>query len=87
MSLLPFCSHSRTTFPQTHTQDSRGRAISPRPAGPHVTCLECGQEFRYNWEQMRIERSPISRRDREQTGQLPLAAGWLPSVLRVFWQR
>ena len=41
------CSHSRTTFPLTLV---RGRA-------PHVTCLSCGKEFDYNWEEMRVGRA------------------------------
>lgn len=35
------CQHRRTTFPQ----GVRGRM--------HVTCLDCGKEFNYNWEEMR----------------------------------
>jgi hypothetical protein len=47
------CSHRRTTFP-----------ITPkRPAGrigAYVTCLECGKEFSYNWDEMRMEEHPAA---------------------------
>lgn len=36
------CSHKRTTFPQTNH------------GGTYVACLDCGKEFSYNWEAMRI---------------------------------
>lgn len=37
------CAHERTTFPQ-----------SKPSATPHVVCLDCGREFVYDWDQMRI---------------------------------
>ncbi len=45
-SLLFDCSHRKTTFPQTPV----------RNGGAYVACLECGKEFPYNWQEMRIER-------------------------------
>jgi hypothetical protein len=42
------CSHRRTTFPLTP------RRPSTRP-GAYVTCLDCGKEFAYNWNEMRVE--------------------------------
>ena len=47
------CSHRRTTFPITPKRSS-GRA------GAYVTCLDCGKEFAYNWQEMRLE-EPIVR--------------------------
>jgi hypothetical protein len=47
------CSHQRTTFP---ISPPRKMALS----GPHVSrstyvvCLECGQEFGYDWQKMRV---------------------------------
>lgn len=40
------CSHKRTTFPLTEARTARKRT--------YVTCLDCGQEFDYNWKQMKI---------------------------------
>jgi hypothetical protein len=37
------CSHERTSFPLTPTN---GR-------GTYVACLECGREFKYDWQQMK----------------------------------
>jgi hypothetical protein len=42
------CSHRRTTFPLTPKRSS-GRV------GAYVTCLDCGKEFAYNWNEMRLE--------------------------------
>jgi hypothetical protein len=48
------CSHQRTTFPLT---PARTNAYSVRAAshkGTYVVCLDCGKEFAYNWDQMRV---------------------------------
>jgi len=47
------CTHDLITFPLT---PGRGRSASPRTQrlGTYVACLECGREFRYNWNEMRI---------------------------------
>lgn len=42
------CSHQRTTFPQTPSRRSGSRT------GTYVVCLECGKEFAYNWDEMRV---------------------------------
>lgn len=49
------CGHERTTFPLTP-----GRRIAGSPAqsatrnATYVVCLDCGQEFAYDWTQMRV---------------------------------
>jgi len=45
------CRHRRTTFPLT-------RPAGPRPAfrRTHVTCLDCGKEFPYDWTAMQEEK-------------------------------
>ncbi len=53
------CSHSRTTFPQTP-----GRKTATPGAlrnGMYVVCLDCGKEFAYDWEGMRIGQPVASR--------------------------
>jgi RNase P subunit RPR2 len=45
------CSHQRTTFPLT---PSRKMATTSNRHGTYVVCLDCGQEFRYDWKQMRV---------------------------------
>lgn len=47
------CSHRRTTFPITPKRPS------VRP-GAYVTCLDCGKEFAYNWNEMRREEKPVA---------------------------
>ena len=42
------CSHQRTTFPQTPGRKTAGRT------GTYVVCLDCGKEFAYNWDEMRV---------------------------------
>jgi len=41
------CSHKRTTFPITPNRRSTRK-------GTYVVCLDCGQEFDYNWKEMRM---------------------------------
>ena len=45
------CSHQRTTFPLTPARTAHPTA--PRN-GTYVVCLDCGKEFAYNWEEMRV---------------------------------
>ena len=51
--MRPFsCAHKRTTWPQSPRPGVRGPRI------PHVTCLDCGQEFFYDWIAMqRVHRA------------------------------
>jgi hypothetical protein len=47
------CSHRRTTFPMTPKRPNAR-------LGAYVTCLDCGKEFAYNWNEMRMEQEPIA---------------------------
>lgn len=47
------CSHRRTTFPITPKRPSAH-------LGAYVTCLDCGKEFAYNWNEMRREEDPVA---------------------------
>ncbi len=46
------CSHQRTTFPLTPGR----RTVAPgaKRLGTYVVCLDCGKEFAYDWESMRV---------------------------------
>jgi hypothetical protein len=46
------CRHIRYSFPITVRAGSR-RQTAQR-AGTYVACLDCGKEFRYDWQEMRI---------------------------------
>ena len=48
------CAHHRTTFPLTPPR--RGSAFSTAASrnGAYVVCLDCGKEFAYDWQAMRV---------------------------------
>jgi RNase P subunit RPR2 len=52
------CSHRRTTFPLT---PSRKMASATNRHGTYVVCLDCGQELRYDWKEMRVGEPVASR--------------------------
>jgi hypothetical protein len=54
------CSHKNYTFPITARHKQR-RWGSPSVRGTYVVCLDCGKEFAYDWQEMRIVFSPEDR--------------------------
>lgn len=46
------CSHKRTTFPITPNRRSNRKST-------YVVCLDCGQEFDYNWMEMRMSEPAV----------------------------
>jgi len=56
------CWHSRYSFPVT----MRGAARRPQAAaltGTYVACLDCGKEFPYDWQEMKVITSPEEHRE------------------------
>lgn len=56
------CKHSRYSFPIT----IRGKAHRPQAAaltGTYVACLDCGKEFPYDWQDMKVITSPEHYRE------------------------
>ena len=56
------CHHPRYSFPVT----LRGSARRPQAGaltGTYVTCLECGREFPYDWQEMRVITSRADSRE------------------------
>jgi hypothetical protein len=52
------CPHRRCTFPITSRNRSE-EASHAKARGSHATyivCLECGQEFAYDWQRMKLGR-------------------------------
>jgi len=47
------CRHTRYSFPITVRARSRGTLAAQR-TGTYVACLDCGKEFRYDWQEMKI---------------------------------
>jgi hypothetical protein len=50
------CTHQRTTFPLTPGRKVSASAPSATRNGTYVVCLDCGKEFAYDWDGMRIGR-------------------------------
>lgn len=47
------CRHARYSFPITVRAGSRRHPGAQR-TGTYVACLDCGREFRYDWQEMKI---------------------------------
>jgi hypothetical protein len=47
------CRHARYSFPITVRAGTR-RAMGPGRNRTYVVCLDCGREFGYDWQEMRI---------------------------------
>lgn len=54
------CWHKNISFPQTHKM-SQPRSDAAAKTGTYVVCLDCGREFAYDWERMRI----VSHNDKD----------------------
>jgi hypothetical protein len=52
-NLLFRCQHRRTTFPLTPARP-KGADPSEKHADTYVVCLDCGKQFVYDWEKMRL---------------------------------
>ncbi len=48
------CTHRRYTFPITSKSKGRHASAAASVTGTYVVCLDCGKEFAYDWEQMKI---------------------------------
>jgi hypothetical protein len=47
------CWHSHYSFPITVRRGARRNAAGS-PRGTYVVCLDCGKEFPYDWNEMKI---------------------------------
>ncbi len=52
LDVLFGCAHKRTTFPMTLKAQQRSK-WRDTPA-TYVVCLDCGKEFDYDWQNMRL---------------------------------
>lgn len=55
LDMLFGCSHKKLSFPIT-VRGVRRRSPAASVTGTYVVCLECGQEFPYDWKEMRVLR-------------------------------
>ncbi len=56
------CRHARYSFPVTVRRASR-RPQAAALTGTYVVCLDCGKEFPYDWQEMKVITSPESHRE------------------------
>jgi hypothetical protein len=47
------CWHNHYSFPITVRSGSR-RTAAASLTGTYVVCLDCGKEFPYNWQEMKV---------------------------------
>jgi len=50
------CSHKRCSFPIT-ARGAQRRSEAASVTGIYVVCLDCGKEFPYDWQAMKIIRN------------------------------
>ena len=55
------CRHSRFSFPVTIRKAAR-RPQAAALTGTYVACLDCGKEFPYDWQEMKVITSPEEHR-------------------------
>lgn len=56
------CKHSHYSFPISVRPASR-RGSAAKLTGTYVACLDCGKEFPYDWQEMKIITSSWERRN------------------------
>jgi hypothetical protein len=56
------CRHSHYSFPMTVRRGTR-RSWAASLTGTYVACLDCGREFPYDWNEMKVIDTPGERRD------------------------
>jgi hypothetical protein len=57
------CWHTRYSFPITVRPGAR-RSKAASLTGTYVVCLDCGKEFAYDWQEMRVVDSAEQRERR-----------------------
>jgi hypothetical protein len=50
------CWHKRKSFPIT-SKRGQHRSTAAGQTGTYVVCLDCGKEFAYDWQEMRIRKA------------------------------
>ena len=56
MDTLFGCNHKKLSFPITVRGARRRNTEAAATTGTYVVCLDCGQEFAYDWNQMKVVR-------------------------------
>jgi hypothetical protein len=55
------CRHARYSFPVTVRGTARPQAGAL--TGTYVACLDCGREFPYDWQEMKVITSTAEKRE------------------------
>ncbi len=64
------CSHKRCSFPIT-VRGKQRRTPAASLTGTYVVCLDCGQEFAYDWNEMKL----VNPRNSEHADTVPVYTG------------
>jgi hypothetical protein len=48
------CAHQHCTFPITAKKKDAASSEGKPPATTYIVCLDCGKEFPYDWQQMKV---------------------------------
>jgi hypothetical protein len=54
LDVLFGCSHKKLSFPITVRGARRRSSQAASVTGTYVVCLDCGHEFPYDWNQMKV---------------------------------
>ena len=58
--LFGCCAHDRYTFPMS-AKPGQHRSEAAGATGVYVVCLDCGKEFAYSWNEMKVvSAKPVS---------------------------
>jgi len=57
------CRHAHYSFPVT-IRCAKRRPQAAALTGTYVVCLDCGKEFPYDWQEMKVITSPEQHRER-----------------------
>ncbi len=55
------CKHSHYTFPISVRPAAR-HSSAMKLTGTYVACLDCGKEFPYDWQEMKVITTPSQQR-------------------------
>jgi hypothetical protein len=78
--LFGCCTHDRYSFPMSVRPGQR-RSEAARMTGMYVVCLNCGREFAYSWDEIKIvPANPVSAAVADSS---PAASTWEHRVARL----
>jgi hypothetical protein len=63
VTMLFGCAHRHRTFPMTAMKPGPNCFYARTPTTTYVVCLDCGKEFPYDWEQMKLVGSAKHKQD------------------------